>query len=175
MIRRALNEANKDFCKRRGITSTLDNMAFLEAIGATKNGKLSKGGLLFLGTVDAIRSTVGDYEFRFSWKKKSGELEINDVWSSCIWEAIKRVNQHFESCNTIQLFSYKDNTFSAPLLDEVVFHEAYLNAVVHRDYSSDGMISVSFSGDKLVITSPGRFYGGITSENIAKHEPRHPK
>jgi len=45
--------------------------------------------------------------------------------------------------------------------------------MVHRDYSVDGMVSVNFTGDKLIITSPGTFYGGVTAENIAKHEPRH--
>ena len=55
----------------------------------------------------------------------------------------------------------------------MAFHEAFLNALVHRDYSLDGMISVNFTGDKLSITSPGGFYGGVTAENIALHEPRH--
>ena len=58
-------------------------------------------------------------------------------------------------------------------MDPVSFHEAYLNALVHRDYSVDGMISVTFTDKELKIHSPGEFFGGVTSENIAIHEPRH--
>jgi len=61
----------------------------------------------------------------------------------------------------------------APLLDPIAFHEAYLNALVHRDYASVGMISALFTGDRMTISSPGGFYGGVTPENIAVHEPRH--
>ncbi|WP_084032112.1 ATP-binding protein [Desulfonatronum lacustre] len=69
------------------------------------------------------------------------------------------------------MFQEKKYTFQ--LLDKIAFHEAYLNALVHRDYAVDGMVSVNFTSDKLIITSPGIFYGGVTAENIAKHEPRH--
>ena len=63
--------------------------------------------------------------------------------------------------------------YKAPLLDEIAFHEACLNAIVHRDYTIDGMISINFLDDKMVISNPGTFYGGVTAENIGYHEPRH--
>jgi hypothetical protein len=69
--------------------------------------------------------------------------------------------------------TFQGKSYDVQLLDRTAFHEAFLNALVHRDYSVDGMVSVNFTGDKLIITSPGTFYGGVTSENIAKHEPRH--
>ena len=37
----------------------------------------------------------------------------------------------------------------------------------------DGMISVNYKGDELIITNPGKFYGGVNEENISYHEPRH--
>jgi len=80
---------------------------------------------------------------------------------------------HFDSCNSNLPLNYEGKTYSIPLLDKVAFHEAYLNALVHRDYSTDGMVSVNFTEDRLVVTSPGTFYGGVNSDNIAKHEPRH--
>jgi len=169
----AVESANTDFCTRRDISTPLDNASFLEAIGATKNGRLTKGGLIFLGKPGLIHKIAGEFEFRFSWKRSSGELLINDVWSDCIWNSLLRAKENFNKCNSTHEFKYKDQKFSCPLLDSVAFHEAYLNAIVHRDYSVDGMISVNFCEGKIVITSPGTFYGGITAENIAKHEPRH--
>ena len=147
--------------------------AFLEAIGATRNGLLLKGGLLFLGKAEEIVRHLGDFEYRFSWKLSTGKLKVNDVWSSNLWQAIARAKDHFHECNTTQSYTYKGKPFKVPLLDETAFHEAYLNALVHRDYSADGMTSVNFTGGKMIITSPGQFYGGVTAENIAIHEPRH--
>ena len=169
----ALSKAIADFSKRRDLEELTTPEAYLEAIGATKQGHLTSGGLIFLGKEDEIRNYLGDFEYRFSWKGQGGELIVNDVWGGCIWNTIERAKKHFEECNQIGQFKSGNKEFNAPLLDEVAFHEAYLNAVVHRDYSAEGMISVNFTGNLLKITSPGLFYGGITAENIARHEPRH--
>ena len=166
-------EALKDFILRRQLKTTPTKAAFFEAIGATRNGALMKGGLLFLGKAEHIAQHLGDYEYRFSWRLPTGKLEVNDVWSGNLWSAVARAKEHFHHCNKTQVYKYKDKEFIAPLLDVTAFHEAYLNALVHRDYSADGMTSVNFTGEKLIITSPGQFYGGVTAENIAIHEPRH--
>lgn len=153
--------------------SDLSTSNFLEAIGVTKHGVLTKGGVLFLGRADVIESVVGLFEFRFSWKTKAGDLLINDVWSGCLWEAINRAKAHFDFCNRFKEFEWEGVKHFVPMLDSVAFHEAFLNALVHRDYSQDGMVSVDYHGTKMCISSPGSFYGGVTSDNIFKHQPRH--
>lgn len=51
--------------------------------------------------------------------------------------------------------------------------EAILNAVAHRDYTSDESVFVDFSDDSFVVTSPGAFPGDVTPENVAeKRVPR---
>jgi len=145
---------------------------FLESTGVTCDGILTKGGLLFLGKEDAIRKYLGDFEYRFSWKEGT-ELKINEVWSGNIWHSINKAKEIFNRCVTEIDLDFKGNKYKVPNLDPVAFHEAFLNAVVHRDYSVDGMITVEFSGNELSITSPGTFYGEITTENIAYHAPRH--
>ena len=170
----AFNEAKADFASRRGIIiNDLSDAAFLESINATKNGVLNFSGLLFLGNLAAIEKYLGNYEYRFSWKTDNGLLVTNDVWNDCIWNSIKRVKSHFNQCNSIQNLTYNDQNYELNLLDEQAFHEAFLNAVVHRDYSIDGMITINFKGDELVISNPGTFYGGVNEENISYHEPRH--
>lgn len=168
-----LESAKSEFEKKRDVEGTLTDDAFLEAIGATTNGQLTQGGLIFLGNEQAIRSNLGLHEYRFSWKTRAGGLIINDVWEGCLWKAISKSKSHFNRCNNIGEFTYKDEKFNVPLMDDIAFHEAYLNALVHRDYSEEGMVSVNFTGSEIKVTSPGTFYGGVTSENIGKHEPRH--
>lgn len=170
---RSLAEAVEDFRDKRNLDTPPTTDGYLEAVGATTNGKLTRGGLLFLGRSDAIHNALGMFEFRFSWKKPNGDLVINDVWSGNLWSAIKKADAYFHQCNSTEHYKYRETVFSAPLMDKIAFHEALLNAVVHRDYSVDGMTSVTYTGATLKIHSPGSFFGGVTADNIAKHEPRH--
>ncbi|MBR9847700.1 MAG: hypothetical protein GYB35_17120, partial [Algicola sp.] len=170
----AVNEAKNDLCIRREIdTDSLSDENFLESIGATKNGVLNFGGLLFLGKDNIITEILGTYESRFSWKTNDGQLKINDVWSDCIWNTIIRAKEHFKKCNSSIVIEYKKNNYELWTLDDIAFHEAYLNSIVHRDYSMDGMNIVNFKGNEITITNPGTFYGGVNSDNISYHEPRH--
>jgi ATP-dependent DNA helicase RecG len=171
--RQSLSEAMEDFRQKRGLDTFPTDDGYLEAIGATQNGRLTRGGLLFLGRESLIRDVLGLFEFRFTWKKPNGELVINDVWAGNLWNAIHRAEKYFDQCNSTQSFKSGETVFEAPLMDRVAFHEALLNSMVHRDYSVDGMTSVTYSGDSLRIHSPGAFFGGVTAENIARHEPRH--
>lgn len=170
----AVLEAKIDFCKRRNIDYTqLTDLKFIESIGGSKNGILNRSGLLFLGKSEVIRNQLGLFEYRYSWKKQTGELKINDVWDACIWKSIQRAKQHFNYCNERLLFPYKGKEYILSTLDDQAFHEALLNSIVHRDYSIDGMTTVNFKEKQLIITNPGSFYGGVNSENISYHEPRH--
>lgn len=170
----AVNEAFTDYCIRRNVSKKDTSIfAFLEAIGATQNGILNKGGLLFLGKTFYIKKYLGNYEYRFSWKSRNGDLKINDVWSDCLWDSIKRAKKHFSFCNDKLSIDFEKETFTFDQLDEIAFHEAFINALVHRDYSQSGMVSINFTDDQLRISSPGRFYGGVSSDNIVYHEPRH--
>lgn len=79
----SVKEAYNDFCTRRKAkASTLDN--FYEAIGVTVNGLLSKSGLLMFGTPSAIREKLGNFEYRFSKKTTTGELQTNEIWNDCL-------------------------------------------------------------------------------------------
>ena len=169
----SLTGALEEFKQLRNLSDPILDESYLEAVGATQNGVVTRGGLLFLGTVNSIRTNLGDFEFRFTWKMPTGELVVNDIWTGNLWQAVRRAEGNFHRCNTTQNFQFEETMFQAPLLDSIAFHEAYLNALVHRDYSVDGTISVTYSGEELRIHSPGAFFGGVTSDNIARHEPRH--
>lgn len=167
----SLQGALREFAEKRGFDVPTPE-AFLEATGCTKNGVLTKGGLLFLGRQAAIAEFLGEYEYRFSWKEGT-QLKLNDIWSDNLWNTIARAKEHFGSCNNSIEFPHDRKKYRVDLMDPLAFHEAFLNALVHRDYTQDGMVSVNFTGAKIVVTSPGTFYGGVTAHNIGRHEPRH--
>jgi ATP-dependent DNA helicase RecG len=168
----AVSEAQADFANRRG-SAQATTRDFQEAIGVTVNGRLSKAGLIFLGKASVIRSLLGNFEYRFSRKTHTGQLIVNDVWDDCLWNTIKRAESHFNHLNERTQLRFRGKEYAVQLLDPIAFHETYLNAIVHRDYSIDGMVSVKFLDDKLSVTSPGTSYGVVTVDNIFLHEPRH--
>lgn len=129
--------------------------------------------IAFLGKPKEIRSELGNYEYRFSKKTLSGDLQINDIWDDCLWNTITRAKEHFSEINKEIEIDWEDRKCRFPLLDPIAFHEAFLNALVHRDYSIDGMVSIEFLEKEIVVTSPGTFYGGVNTDNIFSHEPRH--
>ncbi len=173
LVEADVEEARHDFMERRQITEELSSESFLEAIGATRNGSLTKAGLLFFGKKEALISRLGLIEFRFSWKTASGNLLQNEVWSSNLWDVVKKCKSYFSKCNNTRTFEFRKKTYDAPLLDPLAFHEALMNALVHRDYSKDGIVAIDYNSSEIKISSPGGFYGGITEDNIYKHQPRH--
>ena len=52
-----------------------------------------------------------------------------------------------------------------------IAREAVLNALVHRDYFLHQSIHLSLSDNRIEITSPGGFIGGVTAQNILRHPP----
>ncbi|MBM4162555.1 MAG: hypothetical protein FJ217_15820 [Ignavibacteria bacterium] len=54
-----------------------------------------------------------------------------------------------------------------PRYPREVLREALLNAMVHRDYTEQGQIYVRLEKERLTISNPGAFIGGITP-------PEHP-
>ena len=168
---RSVQEAFAEYCERneKQLPST---EVFLEIIEATKNGVLTKGGLIFLGKQEQILARLGNLEYRFTWRNGLN-LVKNEVWSGNIWCALKLMKEYFADCVSVIEFEYNEKKYRAPNLDNQVFYEAITNAAVHRDYEKEGMIIVEFTGEQLTISSPGDFYGGVNAENIAIHKPRH--
>lgn len=49
--------------------------------------------------------------------------------------------------------------------------EAVLNAITHRDYLDPNEVLIRHLPRELIVTSPGGFIGGITPQNILRHDP----
>jgi ATP-dependent DNA helicase RecG len=53
----------------------------------------------------------------------------------------------------------------------IALRATLLNAFGHRDYRMSGTIMLKQYKDKLVLTNPGQFIGGITPNNLLHHPP----
>ena len=56
-------------------------------------------------------------------------------------------------------------------LPVIAAREAIVNGVVHRDWHSPDPTLVEHIDNMLIVSSPGGFIGGITTENIITHPP----
>lgn len=171
----AVLAAYEDYCirKKYSVDNRPTKAAFLEAIGATTNGNVTKSGLMFLGKRNEILKWLGTYEYRFTWRDSKGELVQNDVWDENLWNTIERTKHHLETCNSESNIEFSGKQYTCKRLDSTAFHECFMNALVHRDYSIEGMVVVDYNYERMLVTNPGVFYGGVTAENINRHQPRH--
>jgi ATP-dependent DNA helicase RecG len=60
------------------------------------------------------------------------------------------------------------------LIPDRAVREAFVNALIHRDYRSADPVLVEFTGSQLVVSSPGGFPPGINVDNIIS-ERSHPR
>jgi ATP-dependent DNA helicase RecG len=59
-----------------------------------------------------------------------------------------------------------------PNYDRRAFREAFVNALVHRDFSRLGAVHVQITDEGLSISNPGGFVEGVTLENLLVADPR---
>jgi len=59
-----------------------------------------------------------------------------------------------------------------PNYDRRAFREAFVNALVHRDFSRLGAVHVKITDDGLSISNPGGFVEGVTLDNLLVADPR---
>lgn len=149
----------------------LDDKEFLAALGALKNGKPTRTGLLLFGKERVIREVCPQYQVHYVYQKSETEVSRNDTYNFSLLQILERLEQIFtgpinpEHELSVGLFKIRIPDF--PI--EVV-REALLNAVTHRDYTNPNEVLIRHTKDALILTSPGGFIAGITPENILHHE-----
>lgn len=143
----------------------------LGALGLIRNGRLLRAGVLLAGNSDAIRSSFAGYVWTHLRMSSDTDYSNRADGSEAIPIALDRILDRIMADNPIttvrqDLFHFEIRTYP-----EIALREAILNALVHADYRIPGPILVKQFRDKLEISNPGDLPGGITPENILRHEP----
>jgi ATP-dependent DNA helicase RecG len=123
------------------------------------------------GNSDAIRGSFSGYVW--THLRMSSDVDYSDRadGNDAVPIALGRVLDRIMADNPITtvrqgLFHFEIRTYP-----DIALREAILNALVHTDYRIPGPILVKHFRDKLEISNPGGLPGGITPENILRHEP----
>lgn len=84
---------------------------------------------------------------------------------------LQRIGELIATDNPITTINIGLAHFEYHTYPEIALREAIMNAVCHADYKIPSPIMVKHYEDKVEITNPGSFIGGITPDNILHHPP----
>jgi ATP-dependent DNA helicase RecG len=150
---------------------SLSDEDLLRSIGALKDNYLTKGSLLLIGKPEAISKFI--LQHRWSYRKMISDTDYShrDDGTHAIPVALYELERYIAVDNpmvTVESGLVHPEFSTYPT---IALRESLLNAFGHRDYRMIGTIMLKQFRDKLILTNPGEFVGGITPQNILHHPP----
>lgn len=128
-------------------------------------------GILFLGREEVLRLCVPSHEVAFQVLEGT-EVRVNEFFRKPLLQTFEEVEQLFKARVVEQELEVGLFRVPVPNFDRRAFREAFVNALVHRDYSRLGAIHVRIENDGMTISNPGGFVEGVTVDNLLVTEPR---
>ena len=143
----------------------------LSTLGLLRDGRLLRAGVLLVGTDNAIREHFPGYVWTHLRMVSDTDYSDRADGYDALPIALERIFDRIMADNPITtvpqgLFHFEIRTYP-----ELALREALLNALVHADYRIHGPILVKQHPKRLEISNPGGLPGGITPDNILRHEP----
>ncbi len=143
----------------------------LRTIGLIRNGRLLRAGILLTGRQEAIREHFPAYVWTHLRMGTDVDYSDRADGNDAVSIALERILDRIMADNPIAtvpqgLFHFEIRTYP-----EIALREALLNALVHADYRIPGPILLKQFKGRLEISNPGGLPGGITPQNILRHEP----
>lgn len=149
----------------------LSDEDLLVSIGALKGNNLTKGAILLVGKPEAIMRLVPEHKWSYRKMISDTDYTHRDDGTQAIPIALYELERYISVDNpmvTIESGLVHPEFSTYP---RIALREALLNAFGHRDYRMIGTVMMKHHKDKLILTNPGQFIGGITSNNILHHPP----
>lgn len=151
----------------------LNDTDFLIGLEAIREGRVTHTGMLLFARRDILAARCPQAQFHYVLLRDETTVARNDIDRRPLLEIIERMEQVFQGpLNPEEELSIGLFKLRIPQFPLEAVREGVLNALTHRDYTDPGEVLVRHSADELSITSPGGFIGGISPENILRHEPR---
>lgn len=149
--------------------ATLGDQELLSALGvAERRGDsllLKRGALLLFGSREALRRFVPTHETAFQ-VLDHGRVVQNQIDTAPLLRAAEDLYELLRARNAEEEVMVGLMRMGIDRIPEVVARELVANALVHRDYTVMGIVTVQLTDDELTIVSPGGFPRGVTLENF---------
>lgn len=143
----------------------------LLSIGALKGNYLTKGALLLVGKPAAIARIIPQHKWSFRKMTSDVEYTVRDDGTHALPVALYELERYINADNPVVTIESGLVHPEYSTYPTIALREALLNALGHRDYRVPGTVMLKQYTDKLILTNPGRFIGGISASNILHHPP----
>jgi len=143
----------------------------LSTLGLIRDGRMLKASVLLTGTENAIREHFPGYVWTHLRMASDTDYSDRADGYDTVPIALERILDRIMAENPITTIPQGLFHFEIRTYPEIALREALLNAFVHADYRIHGPIMIKQFRDRLEISNPGGLPGGITPDNILRHEP----
>ncbi|NTU50426.1 MAG: ATPase [Desulfobulbaceae bacterium] len=128
-------------------------------------------GLLMLGTEFLLRQHLPSYEVAFQVLRGT-DVRVNEFYRKPLLETFEEVELQFKPWVVEEEIQVGLFRVPVPNFDRRAFREAFVNALVHRDFSALGAVHVKLDDEGLTISNPGGFIEGVNLDNLLVASPR---
>ncbi|MCU0597811.1 MAG: putative DNA binding domain-containing protein [Desulfobacterales bacterium] len=128
-------------------------------------------GLLLMGREEILRQYIPAHEIAFQVLSGT-DVVVNEFFRKPLLQTFEEVELLFKARVDEQEIQMGLFRVPIPNYDRRAFREAFINALVHRDYSRLGAVHVRLDNDGMTLSSPGGFVEGITLKNLLVAAPR---
>lgn len=129
------------------------------------SGELTLGAILLFGKESALEAYVPTAEVLFQ-ESRAGAISANEQLRLPLFRLADRIRDLIDVRNSEQELMVGLHRVGIPRVPKGIVREAVANALIHRDYSELGPITVRLSDDHLRVASPGGFPPGITFRTL---------
>jgi ATP-dependent DNA helicase RecG len=137
----------------------------------TQPPKLTAAGALLVGSPEALRRLIPGHEVVYLRMRNDTEYDRRIDSRRPLLGLLEQLSEALEPNNAITTLRMGMFHFEIPDFPPEVYREALLNALVHRDYDRVAPVYVRHYTDRIEISNPGGFFGGVSADNILGHEP----
>ncbi len=130
-------------------------------------------GLLILGREAALRQHVPTHEIGFQVLQGT-DVKVNEFYRMPLLWIFERVISQFTARVSEDELQFGLFRVPVPDYDLRAFREAFVNALVHRDYTRLNAIYIQWKDEGITISDPGGFVEGVSLANLLVVEP-HPR
>jgi ATP-dependent DNA helicase RecG len=155
----------------------LSDTDLLHSLGVLAgDGSLFLAGLLLAGKPEAIREHLPHARWQFRRMKSDTDYDQAEDGTDCLPIALKRLRELVGANNPIVTIPGWLVHPEFPRYPALALRELIVNALAHRDYEIPGAVTIKLYPDRLELSNPGGFVGGVTAQNILHHpsSPRYP-
>lgn len=141
----------------------------LASLGVLRDGLPTIAALLLVGHEDALRRFVPAYKWTYLRMRSGTGYSDRADGAQALPVAVDRITDRIMADNPIDTIAHGLLHFEYRKFPELAIREALLNAFGHADYRIASPITIEQYSNKLTISNPGSFIGGVSPSNILRH------